>query len=67
MQPVEMALEAALLVMQNGGSTVAAERSFSNILKGYKKDGIEDLSGFSGRAYAARRYFLNGSVLSGDL
>ncbi|MGB7946882.1 MAG: threonine/serine exporter family protein [Candidatus Binatia bacterium] len=40
MQPVEMALEAALLVMQNGGSTVAAERSFSNILKGYKKDGV---------------------------
>ncbi len=34
MEPVETALEAAVLVMQNGGSTVAAERSFTNILKG---------------------------------
>jgi uncharacterized membrane protein YjjP (DUF1212 family) len=40
MQPVEMALEAALLVMRNGGSTVAADRSFSNILTGYKKEGL---------------------------
>lgn len=40
MQPVEMALETALLVIQNGGSTVAANRSFSNILKGYKQSGV---------------------------
>jgi uncharacterized membrane protein YjjP (DUF1212 family) len=36
-QPAEIALEAALLVMRSGGSTVAAERSFANILKGYKE------------------------------
>jgi uncharacterized membrane protein YjjP (DUF1212 family) len=39
-QPVEMALEAALLIIRNGGSTVAAERSFTNILKGYHQQGI---------------------------
>lgn len=38
--PIEMALEAALLVMRNGGSTVAAERSFANILKGYDLDPV---------------------------
>ena len=32
---MEMALEAALLVMRNGGSTIAADRSFANVLKGY--------------------------------
>jgi uncharacterized membrane protein YjjP (DUF1212 family) len=41
MQPVDMALEAGLLVMQNGGSTVAADRSLTNILKGYQKEGVE--------------------------
>lgn len=40
MQPMEMAVEAAVLVMQNGGSTVAADRSFTNILTGYKKAGV---------------------------
>jgi hypothetical protein len=35
MQPVELALDAALLVTRNGGSTVAAERSFAQILKGF--------------------------------
>ena len=40
MQPVERAFEAALIVIQNGRSTVAAEQSFSNILKGYKKEGV---------------------------
>ena len=35
-----MALEAALIVMQNGGSTVAASRTFTNILSGYKKEGV---------------------------
>ena len=33
MQPVETALEAALLVLRNGGSTVAADRSLNNIVK----------------------------------
>lgn len=40
MQPVDMALEAALLVIRNGGSTVAAERTLANILKGYKTEGV---------------------------
>jgi len=40
MQPVEAALETAVIVMQNGGSTVAAARSFNDILKGYKEDGV---------------------------
>jgi uncharacterized membrane protein YjjP (DUF1212 family) len=40
MQPIEMALEAALIVMQHGGSTVAADRSFTNILTGYKQEGV---------------------------
>ena len=39
-QPVEMALEAAAIVMRNGGSTVAANRTFTNILRGYKKEGV---------------------------
>jgi len=39
-QPMEMALEAALLVMRSGGSTVAAERGFANILKGYDQEGV---------------------------
>jgi len=40
MQPVERALDVALVVMQNGGSTVMADRTFTNILKGYKQDGV---------------------------
>ena len=40
MQPVESALEAALLVMRNGGSTVAAEHSFTNIVTGYGLQGV---------------------------
>jgi uncharacterized membrane protein YjjP (DUF1212 family) len=40
MQPVERALDVALIVMQNGGSTVMADRTFTNILKGYKEDGV---------------------------
>ena len=40
MQPVTMAIEAALLVMRNGGSTVAADRSFANILKAYHQEGV---------------------------
>ena len=40
MLPIEMALETALLVIQNGGSTGAADRSLANILKGWKTDGV---------------------------
>jgi len=40
MQAVERALDVALIVMQNGGSTVMVDRTFQNILKGYKQDGV---------------------------
>src|SRR5512137_2387890 len=40
MQPVERALDVALIVLQNGGPTGLAERTFENILKGYKQDGV---------------------------
>jgi uncharacterized membrane protein YjjP (DUF1212 family) len=39
-QSVEIALDAALIVMRNGGSTFAAERSFNNILAGFKTEGV---------------------------
>jgi hypothetical protein len=40
MRAVDMALEAALLVMQNGGSTVAADRTFAHVLKGDEQEGV---------------------------
>jgi uncharacterized membrane protein YjjP (DUF1212 family) len=45
MQPVQSAVvdtavEAALLVMRNGGSTAAAERSFTNVVTGYGLQGV---------------------------
>lgn len=40
MEAVEKALDVALIVMQNGGSTVMAERTFENVLKGYKQGGV---------------------------
>ena len=40
MQSVERALDVALIVMRNGGSTVMADRTFRNILKGYKQDEV---------------------------
>jgi uncharacterized membrane protein YjjP (DUF1212 family) len=40
MEPVERALDVALIVMQNGGSTVMADRTFQNILEGYNQDGV---------------------------
>lgn len=40
MEPIERALDVALIVMRNGGSTVMADRTFRNILKGYKQDGV---------------------------
>src|SRR5512137_1504976 len=39
-EPVERALDVALIVMRNGGSTVMADRVFGNILKGFKKDKV---------------------------
>ena len=38
MEAVEIASEAALLVIRNGGSTVAAARSFANMLKGFGEE-----------------------------
>jgi len=40
MRAVEVAIDAALVIMQNGGSTVAAERAFSSILKRYGEEGV---------------------------
>ena len=40
MQAVDIALDAAVLVMQNGGHTVAAGRTFSNVLKGCAMEGV---------------------------
>jgi uncharacterized membrane protein YjjP (DUF1212 family) len=39
-EPVYAALEAALLIMKNGGSTLAAQRSFSSILTAFKKNEV---------------------------
>lgn len=39
MSPLEIALDAALVVLRNGGSSSAAERSFDNILKGAQLEG----------------------------
>jgi uncharacterized membrane protein YjjP (DUF1212 family) len=35
-----MAVETAVLVMHYGGSTIAANRAFTNILRGYEKEGV---------------------------
>ena len=40
MQAVDIALNAAVLVMQNGGHTVAAGHTFSNVLKGCAMEGV---------------------------
>ena len=40
MRPVEMALEAALIVIRNGGSTVAANRTFTSVVKAAKLQGV---------------------------
>lgn len=40
MHAVDIALDAAVLVMQSGGHTVAAGRTFSNVLKGCGKQGV---------------------------
>lgn len=38
-QAIERALDVALIVLKNGGSTVAADRTFRNVLRGFKQDG----------------------------
>ena len=38
--PIETALDAALLVMKNGGTTIAAARCFNDILGGYGREGV---------------------------
>lgn len=40
MQAVERALDVALIVVRNGGSTGMADRAFRNVLKGYNQDGV---------------------------
>ena len=40
MRAIDVALDAALLVMRNGGSTVAADRTFSNVLTGCGKGNV---------------------------
>jgi len=37
-EAIERALDVALIVMENGGPTANAERTFRNVLKGYKQD-----------------------------
>jgi uncharacterized membrane protein YjjP (DUF1212 family) len=39
MDAIERALDVALIVMENGGSTSNAERTFRNVLRGYKQEG----------------------------
>jgi uncharacterized membrane protein YjjP (DUF1212 family) len=39
MEAIERALDVALIVIENGGSTANAERTFRNVLKGYKRFG----------------------------
>ena len=40
MQAIEAALDTAVLIMENGGSTVAANRAFAHVLAGYAKEGV---------------------------
>ena len=39
MEAIERALDIALIVMENGGSTANAERTFRNVLRGYRQEG----------------------------
>ena len=39
MQAIEAALDTAGLIIENGGSTVAANRAFAHVLAGYRKEG----------------------------
>ncbi len=40
MRPVERALDVALVVMQNGGSTAIADRTFQNVLQGFSQNAV---------------------------
>jgi uncharacterized membrane protein YjjP (DUF1212 family) len=39
-QAIEAALDTAVLIMENGGSTVAANRAFAHVLAGHGKEGV---------------------------
>jgi len=39
-QPADVALDLALIVMQSGGSTTMADRTFTNVLTGCRKEGV---------------------------
>ena len=39
MQAIEAALDTAVLIMENGGSTAAANRAFAHVLAGYGGEG----------------------------
>lgn len=40
---VELALDMALLVLESGGSTSMADRTFANVLKGFRQEGVSAL------------------------
>lgn len=40
MQAIEAALDTAVLIIENGGSTVAANRAFAHVLAGHGKQGV---------------------------
>lgn len=40
MKPVERALDLGLIVLQSGGSTEMADRTFRNVLKGYRQEDV---------------------------
>ena len=40
MQAIEAALDTAGLIIENGGSTVAANRAFAHVLAGYRQEGV---------------------------
>jgi hypothetical protein len=40
MEQIDRALDLALIVIENGGSTVMADRTFRNVLKGYGLNGV---------------------------
>ena len=40
MQAIDTALDTAVLIIENGGSTVAANRAFAHVLAGYRKEGV---------------------------
>ena len=43
MDPVERALDVALILMRNGGPTALADQAFQNVLKGYGLEGVSTI------------------------